>query len=64
MNSAFITYFREAIEDLHKVTWLTRDQAIRISIITIIFTIITAFVFGVFDFLFTQAAQELLKLSR
>ena len=43
-------YFRGALEELHHVRWPTRRQAIRLSIITLVFTFATAIVYGVVDF--------------
>ena len=44
-------YFRGALEELHQVRWPTRKQAVRLSIITLLFTLATAAVYGVVDFL-------------
>ena len=43
-------YFRGALEELHHVRWPTRHQAVRLSIITILFTMASAIVYGVVDF--------------
>ncbi|MBT3835314.1 preprotein translocase subunit SecE [Candidatus Peribacteria bacterium] len=46
-----MNYFRGAVSELHHVRWPTRKQAVRLSIITIIFTLCTAMAYGVVDFL-------------
>ena len=48
--SSTTAYFRGAIDELKHVTWPTRKQAIRLSVIVIIFTFTTAVVYGVVDF--------------
>lgn len=56
-------YFREAITELHHVTWPTRAQAIRISAIVLGVTFFFALVFGLFDSLMAWAYAELLRLA-
>ena len=48
--SSTTAYFRGAVEELKQVRWPTRNQAIRLSVIVIIFTFTTAAVYGVVDF--------------
>jgi preprotein translocase SecE subunit len=56
-------YFRGALEELHHVRWPTRKQAIRLSIITIIFTFATSIAYGVVDFLLGRGIAILLNFS-
>ncbi len=56
-------YFRGAIAELKHVRWPTRNQAIRLSIITIIFTFAAAFAYGVVDFVLGRIVSALLQLS-
>lgn len=55
-------YFRESLQELHNVTWPTRKQAIRITTIVFIFTIVSALVLGVVDDLLTRLYQLLLTI--
>lgn len=55
-------YLREAWEEINKVTWPTRDQAIRMTIIVLIITFIIMVVIGVLDWLFALGYDETLKL--
>lgn len=48
--SSTVSYFRGALEELRQVRWPTRNQAIRLSVIVIIFTFAAASVYGVIDF--------------
>ena len=56
-------YFRGALEELHHVSWPTRKQAIRLSIITLIFTFATSAAYGVVDFLLGRGVSILLNFS-
>ena len=42
-----ITYFKESLEELHQVRWPTRQQAIRLSVIVLVFTIMLMEIMGV-----------------
>ncbi len=56
-------YISEALEELHHVRWPTRQQAIRLSIIVIIFVFVTSAVFGVVDFGLSQVVKFMLNLA-
>ena len=56
-------YFRDAISELHRVSWPTRQQAIRISIIVLAVTFVIALVLGFLDTFFSWGYQQLLRLS-
>jgi len=58
------TYFSEAITELHRVTWPTRLQAIRIVIITLVAVAISAVAFGAFDQLLAWAYAQLLTFAQ
>ncbi len=59
--NAIISYFRESIEELNKVRWPTRRQAVRLSVITVIFVITTSLAFGLIDMLLSQAVTTFLR---
>lgn len=56
-------YFREAISELHRVSWPTRQQAVRISIIVLAVTFAFAFVFGFFDTFLAWGYKMLLRFA-
>lgn len=60
MNS-IITYFRESLEELRKVRWPTRRQAVRLSVITAIFVVTTSIFFGLVDVALSQAMTTFLR---
>lgn len=51
--SPLINYFKGAFEELKKVTWPTRDEAVRQTIIVIAMSIGVAIFLGALDFVFT-----------
>jgi preprotein translocase SecE subunit len=56
-------YFRGAVSELKQVRWPTRQQAVRLSIITIIFTFATSFAYGVVDFGLGRFVSALLSFT-
>lgn len=63
MISIVTDYVNGALEELHHVRWPTRQQAIRLSIIVIIFCAVTSAAFGVVDFGLSQVVKMLLSLT-
>jgi preprotein translocase subunit SecE len=61
-NNAIVAYFKGCISELRKVTWPTKEQTLRLTIIVSIFSLVTAFFFGVIDFLFGFGFKELIDL--
>ena len=62
MFNQISAYLNESIEELRYVRWSTRQQAIRLSGIVLIFTFATSAVFGVVDFLLAELIKGLLSL--
>lgn len=66
-DSVLINYFKESFNELHKVTWPTRNQAVRITIIVLAFSLVVALFIGlldlvfsfVFDFLVSQVPSKM-----
>lgn len=56
-------YFKESILEFNSVTWPTRKQAIRISIIVFVFMLISALILGMVDLLLSSGFEKLLTLS-
>lgn len=55
-------YFRESLAELNNVTWPTRKQGIRITMIVFIFMIVSAAVLGFLDYIFSLGIRSLLSL--
>jgi len=62
MFNQISAYLNESIEELRHVRWPTRQQAIRLSGIVLIFTFAASAVFGVVDFLLSELIKGLLSL--
>ena len=58
------TYFSDAITELHRVSWPTRSQAIRIVVITLVAVVVSALIFGAFDQLLAWSYAQLLTLAQ
>lgn len=54
-----LKYFVEAFQELRKVTWPTRNQAIILTGVVLAFTAITAVFIGGLDYLFTLGYNAL-----
>ncbi|MEK7183278.1 MAG: preprotein translocase subunit SecE [Patescibacteria group bacterium] len=63
INNPAVRYFREAREELRKVTWPQRREVMIYSALVVAFSIITAAYFGLLDWVFTLGLEELVKLT-
>ena len=59
---AVINYFKDSVREFNNITWPTRKQAIRISIIVLGVMLASAAVLGALDQLLALGYQALLKL--
>ncbi len=50
MIDTILNYFKSNFEELTKVVWPTKNQAIRLTIIVMIFCIVVAIFLGFIDF--------------
>ena len=57
---AILAYFRSSLEELRHVRWPTQQQAIRLSVIVIVFIVVNALFFGLVDLLLTLTVRFLL----
>ncbi len=57
--SAITSYINGSLEELKLVRWPTQQQAIRLTVIALVFIIVSSVFFGLLDALFT----ELLRLT-
>ncbi len=58
-----VGYFQESFAELKKVTWLTRNKAIRLTFIVLGFCLISAAVMGVLDLGFNRGYQALVNFA-
>ncbi|PIR53845.1 preprotein translocase subunit SecE [Candidatus Peregrinibacteria bacterium CG10_big_fil_rev_8_21_14_0_10_42_8] len=57
------TYINDAISELRHVRWPTRQQAVRLSVIVLIFTAAVSVVFGFIDYGLSLVVKFLLSLT-
>jgi preprotein translocase subunit SecE len=57
--NALIRYFQDTGNELRKVSWPTREQAIRLTVVVLGSTIVAAIFFGLLDFFFQWLAALL-----
>lgn len=61
--NAVSNYLRASFEELTRVTWPTKQQAVKISIIVLIFCLVSAVLLGVIDYLFNEGYSYLVNLK-
>ena len=54
MKNPISNYIKGSWQELSKVTWPTKNQAVRLTIIVFVFVLLFALFLGVFDFLFNE----------
>jgi len=52
-------FFKEAIEELRKAHWPTRQEALRLSLLVLIICVIVGAILGVLDYGFTKLFTDL-----
>lgn len=61
MTISPVTFLRQVLDELKKVTWPTREEVIRLTVSVIVITLIVSFfLFGI-DFALTKALDLLLN---
>ena len=63
MFTAVSDYINGSIQELELVRWPTRQQAVRLSVVVLIFTVISSAIFGVVDFLLATGLHYLLTAT-
>ena len=58
-----MNYIKDSIGEFRKVTWPTRNQAVKLTIITVIFTAFSTFILVFSDTTFKSAYDYLLEIS-
>lgn len=59
-QNALVRYFQDTGDELRKVSWPTREQAISLTLIVLGSTIAAAIFFGALDFIFQRLAALLI----
>lgn len=58
-KKAVLNYFEESYQELRKVSWPTRNQAVRLTFLVLGFCLVAAVAVGAFDLLFMYGSQQL-----
>jgi preprotein translocase SecE subunit len=61
--NAISKYINDSLEELRHVRWPTRQQAIRLSAVVVVFVAITSLAFGALDIGLSAGLKFLLSLS-
>jgi len=56
-----LTYLKEVKTEMQRVSWPTRQEATRLTLIVIGVTVVVAVLIGAFDFLFTKLMTAIIK---
>lgn len=62
-ENAVTNYVKQSFQELSKVTWPTKNQAIRLTVIVLVFCLIAALILAAIDFGFSELFSYLLKLT-
>lgn len=63
VNNMATRYFREAYEELRKVTWPTREDVFRYSLAVVAMGIVLGVYFGLVDWLLTKGLEALVSIT-
>lgn len=61
MATSPITFTKQAVDELKKVTWPTRDEVIRLTISVIVISAVVGLFLGGIDFALTKTLETLLS---
>jgi preprotein translocase subunit SecE len=56
-------YIRGSFEELTKVTWPTKNQAVKLTVVVLVMCVVIALFLGAVDYLFNLLYQYLLSLA-
>jgi preprotein translocase subunit SecE len=62
-DNPIINYFEESYQEIRKVSWPTKTQAIRLTFLVLGFCFVTAAIIGAFDFGFSEGYKSLKRYS-
>lgn len=57
-------YIKASLEELTKVVWPTKNQAVKLTVLVLTFCVIIALILGVVDLGFNELFTYILKLTR
>lgn len=61
MTTTPVTFVKQAVDELKKVTWPTRSEIIRLTTSVIIISVVVGVFLGGIDFILTKVMEVVLK---
>lgn len=61
-NQKNITFFSDLFGELKKVTWPTREETMRLTLVVVIISLIIGFYIGIIDFLLANLLELMTSL--
>lgn len=62
-KNSFINYLQSSFQELRKVTWPTRNRAIRLTFLVLGFCLVVALILGILDYGFNTGYFQLISLG-
>ena len=62
-NNPIVNYFEESYQEIRKVSWPTRTQAIRLTFLVLGFCFVAAAIIGAIDYGFSEGYMDLKRYS-
>ncbi len=62
-ENALTNYIKGSFEELTKVTWPTKNQAVKLTIIVLVFVLVSALFLAFADYVFNQLYYYLLSVT-
>lgn len=62
-KSALISYFEDSYQEIRKVSWPTKNQAVRLTFLVLGFVFVVSVVIGILDFVFGSGYRALLDVA-
>lgn len=62
-QNPIIQYFQESFQELGKVVWPTKNRAVNLCVLVVVFVLVVAAIVAGVDFLFNQGYSYLLNFA-
>lgn len=56
-----LTFLRQTQDELKKVTWPTRNEVVRLTLVVIVISVLVGLYIGGLDFIFTKMLETVIK---
>jgi preprotein translocase subunit SecE len=62
-SNPLLIYLQESFQELKKVSWPTRNQAMRLTVLVLSFVFVMSIIVGLMDLVFSFGKQKLIELA-